>query len=166
MYCASCGKSINHQRARFCAFCGSPLHLAEAPQPSPTPSRVADDLTSAGVEMLLVPARCAQSRRPFLIRMKRAGAEEWRAVAAFALNEERLRNPEFGNARISGRLKIDGDYPGCPHCRWNSLFVDGHCGSRISCIDPGADSTECPWCGNSAQVKALTNATIKGLGDR
>ena len=166
MYCASCGKNINDGRARFCAFCGGPLQSVGKPEPGPTPSRVEEARSLAGAEMLLVPARCGQSRRPFLIRMKRANAEEWDAVAASAVSEERLRNPEFGNARISGRLKIDGDYPGCPHCDRRSLFVDGRCGSHISCMEPGADHTECPWCGNPAQAKTLTNATIKGLSDR
>ena len=167
MLCPRCGKNINDARARFCAYCGSPMQPPRAairPQSSHTGGDEAR--TAPAVEMLLVPARCSQSRLPFLIRMKRSGPEEWLAIGTSAVAEERLRNPEFGGAQASGRLKISGDYPGCPHCQWRDFFLDQRCGGRISCCQPNADSTVCPWCGDYALMKKLGAASIKGLGER
>jgi hypothetical protein len=98
--------------------------------------------------------------------MKQSDPGEWLAIGASPVAEERLRNPDFGNAQIRGRLKISADYPGCPHCHWRDFFCDARCGGRISCCEPNAQSTVCPWCGDSAQMKKLETATIKGLGGR
>src|SRR5713101_7111953 len=66
--------------------------------------------------ILLAPARCTGTKRPFAIRFEVGAHGIWQACAAFAISERQLCNPAFSGDQVTSSASLSPSYPGCPHC--------------------------------------------------
>ena len=65
--------------------------------------------------VLLAPARCTGTKRPFAIRFEQGVRGIWQACAAFAISERQLCNPAFSSDEVRSSASLSPSYPGCPH---------------------------------------------------
>ncbi len=167
MTCQSCAKDIK-ESANFCPFCGSKLISQKSPAPPALSSAREEPASNApGAETMLVPARCSKSKQPFLIRFSRDKAG-WTAQSATPLNEQRLRNPALHASQAQGKLRLATEYPGCPHCGAQLLWVHNGspCAATMNCLDAADTHATCAWCGQSGNLSKMTAGTLRGSGDR
>jgi hypothetical protein len=123
--------------------------------------------------VLLAPARCTSTKRPFGIRFEQGANGIWQACAAFAITERQICNPAFSNDQIESSASLSPSYPGCPHCAPDPRkelagvsFVQCSC-RRLACSTGiiGAE-TICPWCGRAGTLARYGSLTTFGIKDR
>ncbi len=101
--------------------------------------------------IVIVAARCSQNLSGFGIRFERCGEALWLATWAFALNETAARREGYDRSEISGTIRLDSGYPGCPHCARKMVMCCGSC-RKVSCWDGASEIVTCPWCRNRLKV--------------
>jgi hypothetical protein len=115
------------------------------------------------LNVVVVLARCGQSREPFGIRFEEKGRGQWIADWAFDLEEGVAKREGYDRDAIKGTFGFAEDYPGCPTCRAGSCFKCG-CG-KVSCWDGVQRTVTCPWCGKTGTLSGSFDSLSAG-GDR
>ena len=100
--------------------------------------------------VVIVPAKCQHSGKMFGIRAERKN-DGWHMNWAFELPEDEAKRENFGKEAISGRVIIDPEYPGCPHCGGKGFVHCGKCG-KLSCWDEEEVSFNCHHCGYKGKI--------------
>ena len=122
--------------------------------------------------VLLAPARCTGTKRPFAIRFEQGDRGIWQACAAFAISERQLSNPAFSSSEVSSSASVTSSYPGCPHCGADprkafagTSFVKCSCG-KLAC-SPGIIGAEtlCPWCNRVGILAKHGSLRVVGVRD-
>jgi hypothetical protein len=103
------------------------------------------------LNVVIVMARCRQSRQPFGLRFEEKQPGHWLADWAFPLKETSARREGYDRSEIRGAFGFDTGFPGCPSCRAHSIFRCG-CG-KVACWDGEQQVVTCPWCGNTARLE-------------
>jgi TerY-C metal binding domain len=146
LVCGRCG----YGRVRdtgFCTKCGVSFDSS----PDGTSARHA--VRTFREAILLAPARCTATRKPFAIRFEHGVSGIWQASAAFVISERQLCNPAFSTEQVTSSASLSPSYPGCPHCGTDPRtefagvsFVWCSCG-QLACSTGiiGAENL-CPWC--------------------
>jgi hypothetical protein len=122
---------------------------------------------------ILVEARCRRTKEVFLMRFEQQGEHNWALVARLvrtkAASIPPAQHPRKGSQatqHISGSIRVDPLYRGCPHCevvgQYSSTFVKCNECARLSCSTPSAQEFTCPWCGNGGAISG-TVATLQGF---
>jgi hypothetical protein len=123
--------------------------------------------------VLLAPARCTGTKRPFAIRFEVGAHGIWQACTAFAISERQLCNPAFSSDQVTSSASLSSSYPGCPHCGTDPRkefagvsFVRCSCG-RLACSTGiiGAE-TICPWCDRIGTLSRHGALRVFGIRDR
>lgn len=101
-------------------------------------------------EILITPARCCLTSKPFGIRFELNARGVWNAVDALPMPEGRLEGNIFSSTH-EVRMTI-GLFFQCRHCSNKQFVVCNEC-LQISCAaEPGAEWI-CPWkCGSQATL--------------
>ncbi len=123
--------------------------------------------------VLLAPARCTGTKRPFAIRFEQGANGIWQAYAAFAITERQLSNQAFSGNQVTSSASLSPGYSGCPHCGADSRkefagvsFVKCSCG-KLAC-STGVIGTEtlCPWCDRIGTLLRHGPLPVLGIKDR
>src|SRR5260370_12665695 len=133
------------------------VHQGEWTMPVRSPRHGGSSLGSTAKPLreavLLAPARCTGTKRPFAIRFEVGAHGIWQACAAFAISERQLSNPAFSSDQVTSSASLSPSYPGCPHCgtdpRKNFAgvsFVKCSCGKLACSTGIIGAGTICPWC--------------------
>lgn len=77
--------------------------------------------------VVIIMAKCSQSKQNFGIRMEKTLTGQWMANWAFAIKEAKAKRESYDKSDISGSFLIDNAYPGCPHCEQSSFVKCGVC---------------------------------------
>lgn len=145
------------------------------PVRSPQPGGASSGSTAKHLReaVLLAPARCTGTKRPFAIRFEQAAGGIWKACAAFAISEQQLSNPAFSSDEVTSSASVSSTYPGCPHCGADPRktfagisFVKCSCG-KLACSSGiiGAENL-CPWCGRVGALARHGTIPVLGMKDR
>lgn len=118
-----------------------------------------EDVREASVVM----AKCNKSHRPYGIRIERRTDNIWYETWAFKLSEKAGSNEGYGNTMISGQIKIDDEYPGCPYCGAIGWVSCSSCG-KLTCYSGEGNSFTCSWCGNSGKLRTAETFDLSGGG--
>lgn len=110
----------------------------------------------------VVMAKCRQSKRPYGIRTEKRPDGIWYCTWAFPLSENAAKREGYGETLVSGRVELDGEYPGCPYCGARGWFVCGVCG-KLTC-NAGETHVTCSWCGKALECSASDTFDLKGGG--
>jgi hypothetical protein len=113
--------------------------------------------------VVIVLARCRQSRHGFGIRFEQTQERRWEADWAFVLNEASARKEGYDRGEVTGDFAFTAAYPGCPHCRATGIFKCG-CG-KVACWDGEQRTVVCPWCGARGDLAGQIESLGVG-GDR
>jgi TerY-like protein len=153
------------------------VHQGEWTMPVRSPQHGGASLGSTAKPLreavLLAPARCTGTKRPFAIRFEVGAHGIWQACAAFAISDRQLSNPAFSSDHVTSSALLSSSYPGCPHCGTDSRrefagvsFVKCSCG-RLACSSGiiGAE-TLCPWCGRVGTLARHGFLPVVGMKDR
>lgn len=106
--------------------------------------------------VVIIPAKCNKSCKPFGIRVEKE-EEESLVTWAFPLSEKSVREEHFDDSdEVSGKIVITSSYPGCPHCGAVSFIRCGVC-HKVSCWDSETKSFVCPHCGNTCNEVVETS---------
>jgi hypothetical protein len=108
-------------------------------------------------------AKCSKTQKAFGIRIEQRGGD-WARTWAFPVDERKAKREGFEANTISGSMKADDEYPGCPHCGGLG-FSRCSCGN-ISCGGGMLDNGEmtCPWCGETNVYEAADSLDVSGGG--
>lgn len=110
----------------------------------------------------VVMAKCRRSNQPYGIRMEKKRDGVWYCTWAFKLSERAAANEGYGGTLVSGRVDLDAEYPGCPHCGAMGWFSCGSCG-KLTC-NSGETHVTCSWCNMSGECSAAESFDLKGDG--
>lgn len=112
-------------------------------------------------EANVILARDMKSHRMFGIRVEKRRDNVWYCTWAFPITETHASNEGYGSTMISGKVKYDSKYPGCPYCGRKSWVECGKCG-KLTCYDDCFYT--CAWCGNSGMVIVREEFDLQGGG--
>lgn len=113
-------------------------------------------------EANVVMAKCTHSKQPFGIRVEKINGV-WHCTWAFKINEKAARNEGYDAVKVSGRIDMDDEYPGCPYCGAKGWFSCGNCGN-LTCYSGESKVVTCAWCGNKAECEVATDFDLRGGG--
>ncbi len=113
--------------------------------------------------VVVILARCGQSREPFGVRFEEKSRGQWVGDWAFALEEGAARREGYDRGVVTGTFSFAEDYPGCPTCHARSC-VKCSCG-KVSCWDGVQRTVTCPWCGQTGMLSGTIDRLNAG-GDR
>ena len=114
-------------------------------------------------DVVVVMARCSQTRQGFGIRFEEKAPGQWIADWAFAIKEAVARKEGYDCGEITGAFGFDPAYPGCPHCGAMNIF-GCNCG-KVACWDGERRTVTCPWCGGTGKLSDHIQRLSAG-GDR
>ncbi len=97
------------------------------------------------MEATVVMAKCKVSKKSFGIRAEKL-KKSWIFTWAFNLSDKAAKNEGYDQAKISGTINLNSEYPGCPHCAAKSFFQCGGC-NKIVCYAGKEEKITCPHCG-------------------
>ncbi len=153
------------------------VHQGEWTMPVRSPQHGGASLGSTAKPLreavLLAPARCTGTKRPFAIRFEVGAHGIWQACAAFAISERQLCNPAFSSDQVMSSASLSPSYPGCPHCGADPRkefagvsFVRCSCG-KLACSTGiiGAE-TLCAWCDRLGILVRHGRLEVVGIKDR
>lgn len=101
-------------------------------------------------KVAIVVAKCSHYQRAFGIRFEQKTPNHWTGDWAFAIKEASAKREGYDNNNISGSFTFDNAYPGCPHCKSQSLFLCS-CG-KVTCWDGQSHCVDCPHCGSKGEI--------------
>jgi hypothetical protein len=109
----------------------------------------------------VVLSRCQKSGKLYGIRVEERNGD-WVQTWAFKIDENKAKHEKFDSNRITGSMKEDPGFPGCPYCGKRAFFVCS-CG-KLNCHpgERGEDSGDCRWCGKTVSLKTAESFDIDG----
>lgn len=113
-------------------------------------------------QAVVVMAKCCHTHQPFGIRMEKRKDGVWYCTWAFKLSELAASHEGYTDARVSGKVSFDPDYPGCPYCGAMGWFSCGSCG-KLTC-NSGETHVTCSWCNTSGDCSAAESFDLKAGG--
>ena len=111
--------------------------------------------------IVVVLARCSDSKTLFGVRFERKDASGWAGTWAFPLRESTATREGYDRTSISGSFSLDPSYPGCPSCRARAFFRCG-CG-KVGCWDGERRKVTCPWCGMTGELQGIVTSLDAGV---
>ena len=113
------------------------------------------------MEATVIVAKCKNSKDTFGIRTEQR-SNAWVFTWAFKMTEKAAASEGYNLTNISGAIRLDTDYPGCPHCESKGFTQCGRC-NKIACYRGHEEKVTCPHCGNTAHVSSAESfEDIKG----
>ncbi len=113
---------------------------------------------------MITPVKCMRSGKYFEIRWEQLGVRMWEATWSYKVSPPA---PGTGGSfvsggRISGKLKISNQFPGCPYCGGKVLTECSRC-HQIYCHDIREGiHTKCPWDGAEGTIETGDGETEIG----
>jgi hypothetical protein len=106
--------------------------------------------------VVIVMARCTQSKQSFGIRLEEKISSQWVADWAFPIKESTATKEGYDKSEIAGSFLLDETYPGCPYCKRSNFCLCGgglfsQCG-KVGCSDGEDTIYICPWCSNKGKI--------------
>lgn len=106
--------------------------------------------------VVIVMARCCQSKQSFGIRLEEKIPSQWVADWAFRIKESTAKKEGYDKSEIAGSFSVDEAYLGCPYCKRTSFCLCGgklfsQC-NKVSCADGEGENHICPWCGSNGKI--------------
>lgn len=108
--------------------------------------------------VVIVMARCSDSRQCFGIRLEEIERDQWTADWAFAMKEGSAKKEGYDQTEVRGTFRFATVYPGCPYCRAVSIFKC-NCG-KVACWNSESHTVTCPWC----EAQGELNSPVESLG--
>lgn len=96
-------------------------------------------------------AKCKISKESFGIRAQK-DHYDWTLTWSFPVSDRIAKREGYDVTTISGRIRFDEKYPGCPHCGEKGFAQCGHCQKVICCGESDKDIT-CPHCGSHLETE-------------
>lgn len=100
--------------------------------------------------VVIVPAKCQRTGKMYGIRAEKKG-DTWHLDWAFELLEDEAARENFEEDKISGKIFIDAEFPGCPYCGGKGFVHCAQCG-KLSCWDEEETEFHCHHCGYSGTI--------------
>lgn len=100
--------------------------------------------------VVIIPAKCQRTGSMYGIRAEKTGGA-WHLNWSFPMPEDESARENFNENKISGKIVIDQEYPGCPHCGGKGFVHCGQCG-KLSCWDEEDKNFTCHHCGYEGQI--------------
>ena len=97
--------------------------------------------------VVIVMATCSRRRAPFGIRYEEMERGLWAATWAFRVKESYGKKERCDRNSIQGSIQVLPDYPGCPYCESQGIFLCGRC-NKVGCWDGRSTEVTCPNCNN------------------
>jgi hypothetical protein len=116
------------------------------------------------LKVVIVVAKCVNSKQNFGIRFEEKLAGEWIGDWAFSIKETAAQREGYDRNSIIGQFGFDEKYPGCPVCEVRSIVKCGSCG-KVACWDEKRTTHLCPWCGKKSRIEGQIEA-IHAQDDR
>ena len=113
-------------------------------------------------EATVVACKCGRSKKMFGIRVEKR-QNTWWMTWAFPISDKSASNEGYDQVEVSGNIRIDPEYPGCPYCKTDSWVSCGVC-NKLSCWEGGKRESVCEWCGNRGIVEAADHFDLSGSG--
>jgi hypothetical protein len=114
------------------------------------------------IEATVIMAKCQKSKQAFGIRAEKI-SRDWHFTWAFAIDEKAAKREGYDSTTVKGSIVLDGEYPGCPHCKSTGFCQCAKC-QKIGCYG-GEKIYTCPFCGNTGDVEYVESFdNIKGGG--
>jgi hypothetical protein len=110
--------------------------------------------------VVIVMARCCQTRQSFGIRFEEKVRGQWTAYWAFPIKEASAKKEGYDTSEISGLFGFDSAYPRCPYCSSATLFKCS-CG-KVACWDGEHRKVICPWCRNKVELDSTVESLSVG----
>lgn len=110
--------------------------------------------------VVIIVARCSQSKEIFGIRMEEKLPGQWISDWAFRLKEQTARKEGYHQTKITGSFNVDSAYPGCPYCENRGFFKCG-CG-HIACWNGHKNPVTCPWCNETIELGGMVTELTAG----
>lgn len=115
------------------------------------------------VEASVVMCKCKKSHKSYGIRVERRTDNVWYETWAFPLSEKAGNNEGYGSTKISGRIELEDEYPGCPYCEEKYWVKCGRCG-KLTCYDGTETEFKCEWCGATGKIQSAETFDLSGSG--
>ncbi|MBP3542151.1 MAG: hypothetical protein J6K72_10140 [Clostridia bacterium] len=111
-------------------------------------------------EATVLLAKCKQTSQTFGIRTEKRSDGNWYCNWAFRLKEHNAKNEGYTSTSVSGTVKLDDEYPGCPYCGSASWFCCGSCG-QITCWST-EELVTCKWCNERSNCHHTDQFNLDG----
>lgn len=102
------------------------------------------------LNVVIVLAKCRNSRQIFGIRIEEKSSSHWLADWAFPIQDKKAAKEGYGQSEVRGSFRLDPAYPGCPHCHAPGFFKCS-CG-KVACWDGATRMVACPWCSSNVEL--------------
>ena len=110
--------------------------------------------------VVVVPAWCQQTRRLFGVRMEEKSPSHWEGTWAFAMKDKAAAREGYDKTELRGSFELGAAYPGCPHCKSDSLFKCD-CG-KVTCWDGQTERVTCGWCSAIMNLEGTVDSLSAG----
>ena len=110
--------------------------------------------------IVIVTARCSQTKGCCGIRFERRTRDQWMATWSFAIKEPVAQREGYETAHMVGRFGLEDSFPGCPHCAARTFFRCD-CG-KLGCWNGESRSVTCPWCGQKRELRGEVTSLTGG----
>lgn len=109
--------------------------------------------------------KCKEGHKIYGVRFERY-ENGWKATWAFPIKKQGTEKREkYDSTKLSGKIWIDGNYPGCPYCGGKS-FIICSCGG-LNCNIHGDDNFfKCEWCNITGELTEYTGSGFNSGSDR
>ena len=115
-------------------------------------------------EATVAVCKCQEAGEIYGIRFEKTGMFQWKYTWAFPMKKGSARREGYDSTVITGEIKPDMEYPGCPYCGTKTFVVCGK-GGKLGCEIVVDGHYTCGWCGRRGVI-VMGNAGIQGGGDR
>lgn len=112
------------------------------------------------MEASIVIMKCSSTNGFAGVRVQKMEDGDWHRTWAFKINPKTANREGYDQTRIHGSLCSTPEYPGCPHCGSQGLYLCSRC-DHIVCYDGKNKNVVCPWCGYSASVVSVEALDFK-----
>lgn len=115
----------------------------------------------AGIkDATVVLTKCQKTGQTYGIRMEKRNDGIWYCTWAFKVNDQAAKNEKYASTSVSGIIKYDGEYPGCPYCGSHLWFECGAC-HQLNCYK-NEERVHCQWCDTTSGCKTAERFDLSG----
>lgn len=107
-----------------------------------------------------ITGRCSRNKNLFGISVDEVSRGQFSFVWSFKLDEAKAKREGFESKSVTGGIRIEPDFPGCPYCGAKTFVFCGRCG-MVSCHN-GEGTSTCPGCGYTSRVEVAESFDLKG----
>jgi len=117
-------------------------------------------ITPVSKKAFVILAACEKTKKSFAITVDPQG-RELKLVWAFKIDREKAQREHFDAQHVQGQITFDNNYPGCPYCHSNLVWICS-CGTVV-CWH-GQMKATCPNCKWSGRLEYADSFSLSGGG--